>query len=310
MRKSLKWNIAIIGAGKVGSVLGRLLVENGDRIVAIVSRRSASAKKAGKYLQCRAVSTSLDSLPPATDVVFITTPHSAVEQVAEDLSRCVQLQFERLAVCHASGMLTADILDPVRRLGSKVFSFHPLQTFPRDFAPRDMVHGARHIYYGVDGSPDALLVARQLAKRLGGRIIEIPPEMRAFYHAACVVASNHLTALISVLERMFKVLNTKEENFYTVFKPILMATMKNIESSSPAEALSGPVARGGVETVADHFKAVKIFAPEILPYFAEMSRETVHLASAKGSIDDNQSRDLFNLIQSFLHTNPHIRESL
>jgi len=310
MRKSLEWNIAIIGAGKVGSVLGKLLVENGDRIVAVISRNETSAKNAARYLRCRNASTSLAFLPPATDVVFITTPHGAIEQVAEDLARTEQLEFTRLAVCHASGMLTADVLDPVHRRGAKVFSFHPLQTFPRDFSPRDMVESARNIYYGVDGAPEALRVARQLAKKLGGTTLEIRPEMRSFYHAACVVASNHVTAMLSVLERMFQVLDITQTKFYPVFKPIIMATLKNIEATSPARALSGPIARGGVETVTEHFNALNTFAPEFVSYFAELSRETVRLASAKGSIDEKQRQALLNLIQSYMPTHSQVTENI
>lgn len=295
-------NIAIVGAGKVGSVLGRVLVEHGECVVCVVSRSLKSAQTAGKFLRCRNVSDSLAAIPPTTSIIYITTPHAAVEGVAAGLARLDHLRFKRLSVCHASGMLTAHVLEPLRTRGATVFSFHPLQTFPRGFEPRQIVPTARGIYYAVDGSPDALKRARQFARKLEGHVIEIRPEMRVFYHAACVVASNHLTALLADLETMFKRFGDGKQKFLTVFKPIIAATLRNVEATSPADALSGPVARGGVETVAQHFASVKRVAPELLPYFGTLTLETTRLAEQKGSLSGDQAKALRELVHSYTNS--------
>jgi predicted short-subunit dehydrogenase-like oxidoreductase (DUF2520 family) len=292
-------HIAIIGAGRVGNTLGRLSLENGGKIVCVVSRTERSARAAGRFLRCRTFSTDLRAIPPATDVILIATPHAAVEEVARALARIEEFDYRGVAVCHASGMLTAEALDPVARRGATVFSFHPLQTFPRDFPPRAIVPTAKGITYGVDGSAAGLRAARRLARVLQGRVLEIPVERRALYHATCVVASNHLTALISVVETLHNVLGTKEVDFTRIFKPIVMATLRNIERTSPARALSGPVARGGVETVARHFEAVARYAPAMIPYFVQMSKETVRLAEAKGSINAAQREAMAALLHSY-----------
>ena len=280
-------------------MLGKLLVEEGERVVCVISRSKTSAQKAGRFLRCRNTSTALTAVPPDTNLILVTTPHGAIEEVAGALARAEHLDFRRLAVCHASGMLTSDALKPLQEKGATVFSFHPLQTFPRDFEPRDIVGRARGIYYGVDGSPKGLRKARQLARKLGGNVIEIQPGLRVFYHAACVVASNHLTTLLWILETMFQTLRTHEKEFYRVFKPIVMATLHNIENTSPARALSGPVARGGVETLADHLASIKTYAPGLISYFSQLSEETVKLALVKGSINDMQAAALNNCIQSY-----------
>ncbi|MEK9136796.1 MAG: DUF2520 domain-containing protein [Bacteroidota bacterium] len=302
-------NIAIVGAGKVGSVLGRILIENGQKIVCVVSRTKKSAGVAARFLKCKNYSASLAAIPPSTDLILITTPHAAVEHVVHGLVEVEHLKFKRLSVCHASGMLTADVLAPLRKKGATVFSFHPLQTFPRDFSPKDIVPTARGIYYGVDGTPNALKRARLLARRLEGKVMEVKPEMRAFYHAACVVASNHLTTLLSILETMAGHLGLKEKDFYRVFKPIVMATLHNVERTSPAAALSGPVARGGVETVADHFASIKKMAPELIPYFGTLTLETVKLAERKGSVSPERVLALMDLVQSYIRTNSHLKET-
>lgn len=299
-------NIAIIGAGNVGSVLGRILVQRGQKVVAVVSRSIASARRAGRYLRCSNASTSLASIPPTTDIVLITTPHGAVEEVAAALGDLQTLRFRSLSVCHASGMLTAEALEPLRRRGAAVFSFHPLQTFPREFEARDIVKSARSIFYGVDGSPRGIRKAKELARMLGGSIILIPPEMRTYYHAACVLASNHLTTMLAILDSMYRTLHVKGPGSTVVFKPIVAATLANIQRSSPAKALSGPVARGGTETVARHFESLARFSPQLIPYYAQLSLETVKLALAKGSINERQARALADVIRSYMDSSSQV----
>ena len=295
--KQRAWKVAIIGAGKVGSVLGRILADKDVPIVAVISRSPSSARKCARFVRCKRASTSLKDIPSDTSLILITTPHSAVEEVAIALSQLEQLRFKRLSVCHASGMYTADALAPLAARGATVFSFHPLQTFPRDFDPAQILESIPGIYYGVDGTRQALLVARQLAGRLGGHLISIPPGMRVFYHAACVVASNHLTGLLAALESMYGKLGSAHKAFFPVFKPIIMATLRNIEATSPVEALSGPVARGGTETVALHFDAVRRYAPELLPYFSSLTEETIALAERKGSLPPERVEEMRQLVR-------------
>jgi predicted short-subunit dehydrogenase-like oxidoreductase (DUF2520 family) len=247
------------------------------------------------------VSTDTGAIPGETDVIFIATPHDAIAGVARDLAVVDHLRFRRLAVCHASGIYDASVLDPLAARGAKVFSFHPLQTFPRDFAPARIVPHARGIFYGVDGSPAAIRVARRLARELDGTVVLIPPEMRILYHAACVVASNHLTTVLRVIEQMFQRITGGRVDFYRVFSPIIEATLNNVRISSPAGALSGPIARGGVGTVQQHLESLQRFVPELLPYFAAVSRETVRLALTKGSIDPAVAKTMEDLLRSMPH---------
>ena len=298
--------MAIVGGGKVGSVLGRVLAEEGMKITAVVSRTKSSALAAGRFIGCRNASTALTAIPAETDIVFIATPHEAVADVARTLAHLEGLDFKRLAVCHASGMLSASVLDPLAQRGAAIFSFHPLQTFPRDFAPQEIMRGARGIFYGVDGGPRGLRQARRFASALRGRVLLIPPEMREFYHAACVIASNHLTTMLAQVEMMYRVLRPKDSEFYPAFRPIVEATLANVAASGPAAALSGPIARGGLETVARHLEAVARFTPELMPYYTRMSLETVRLAVAKGSLSPERKEALELLIRS--HTDETRKE--
>ena len=298
--------VAIVGAGKVGTVLGRVLVEEGSRITAVVSRSRSSARSAASFLRCRTYADAVTAIPAGTDIVFITTPHDAVAGVAATLARLEGLDFSRMGAWHASGMLTASVLEPLEKRGATVFSFHPLQTFPRDFPPRRIVPLARGIWYGADGPRAGLRMARRFARALRGHVIEIAPESRELYHAACVVASNHLTVLLSVLREMTGGLCREERPRLEPFRPIIEATIFNVFGTSPASALSGPVARGGVETVAKHLEAVRASLPVLLPYYTRMTLETVRLAVAKGSLTPERRDAMEKMIMAYTQDSPTI----
>jgi predicted short-subunit dehydrogenase-like oxidoreductase (DUF2520 family) len=305
-KRRLPLRVAIVGAGNVGTVLGRVLVEEGGRITAVVSRSRSSARSAASFLRCRTHADALTAIPPETDIVFITTPHDAVAGVAATLARLEGLEFGRMGVCHASGMLTASVLEPLEERGAAVFSFHPLQTFPRGFPPRRIVPLARGIWYGADGPPAGLRMARRLARTLRGRVIEVPPEFRELYHATCVVASNHLTVLLSVVQEMYGGVRGGERPHLDPFRPIIEATILNAFAASPASALSGPVARGGVETVAKHLEALRASLPGLMPYFTRMTLETIRLALAGGTLTPERRDALEHLVMSYTQDPPTI----
>ncbi|MDH4069187.1 MAG: DUF2520 domain-containing protein [Ignavibacteria bacterium] len=295
-----RFRVAVIGGGQVGRVLGKLLVAGGHEVGCVISRTSASARSAGRFIGCRNTGTSLSLIPSDVNLLFLAVPHAAVEPVASDLARLDHIRFGTLGACHMSGMLSAEALAPLARRGARTFSFHPLQTFPRDFHPRKIIGSIRGIYYGVDGTAESLKIAGRLARTLGGSTVEIPPEMRRLYHAACVVASNHLTAMLFVLDEMFRIIRPDAgAGFLEVFRPIIDATLGNVERASPADALSGPVARGGVETVRGHLEAIRKFDQQVLEYFIAMTNETLRLAAVKGSVNEEQKEAMRSMLRTF-----------
>lgn len=273
---------AIIGAGRVGPVLGRILVERGHRCTAVISRSGGSARRGRRFIGEGIAATGVGAIPEATRLILITAAHGAVEGIVSALAAS-RPSFRGIAICHASGIHTAAVLEPLRRKGGTVFSFHPLQTFPRDLTHAEILPVARGIPFGVDGSAAGIRKARVVARALGGSLLAIPPEMRVLYHAACVVASNHTTTLLWIVEQAFARMGIGGKKGMEAIEPIVRATLKNAVARQPERALSGPVARGGTETVAAHCDSFSRFLPEFLPVFASVSLETVALAEKKGT---------------------------
>jgi predicted short-subunit dehydrogenase-like oxidoreductase (DUF2520 family) len=168
--------------------------------------------------------------------------------------------------------------------------------------PKQILPHVRHIPYGVYGTAAGIAAARRLAKALQGQVFLVPPDVREFYHAACVVASNHFTTLLWVLETMYRTVAPRGRDFIGVFAPILKASLANVQSTSPGEALTGPIARGGFETVARHLEALQQHAPETVPMYRALSLETVRLAAAHGMLTQARQDALLGLLKGFTTT--------
>ncbi len=171
------------------------------------------------------------------DILFITTPDDVVADVASQVRPVATT-----AVIHLSGSLGLDVLVGHARRGS----LHPLVPLPTPTIGAERLRSG--ITLAVAGDP----VARSVAEALGGKVVEVDDRDRAAYHAAAVIASNHLVALMGQVERVAASAGLPLE----VFAGLMRAASEDAFSLGPRRALTGPAARGDWETVERHRTAI------------------------------------------------------
>jgi predicted short-subunit dehydrogenase-like oxidoreductase (DUF2520 family) len=181
------------------------------------------------------------------DVVVIATPDGAIASTAAAIR-----PVGGVAVVHLAGSLGLDVLAPHQRRAS----VHPLVALPDPIAGAQRLIGA---WFAVAGDP----VARDIVAALDGRAIEVPDDKRALHHAAAVIASNHLVALLGQVERVAADAGVPLE----AYLDLVRATVDNVAALGPRDALTGPVARGDWDTVARHLAALP---PEERPPYEAM----------------------------------------
>jgi len=169
-------------------------------------------------------------------------------------------------VGHVSASASLSALEPHER-----FVLHPLLS----------VAGGGTNFAGatcaVDGStPRALAVAEELARRLGMRSCVVPAEKRALYHAAASMASNYLTTIESVAERLAKEVGLDR----VALIPLVRGTVEQWAELGARAALTGPIARGDAGTVERQRAAVAAAAPDLLTLWDALADETRKLAEA------------------------------
>jgi predicted short-subunit dehydrogenase-like oxidoreductase (DUF2520 family) len=148
---------------------------------------------------------------------------------------------------HLAGSLGLEALAPIAsaRDDVEVGAMHPLQTLPTPEIGAARLPGS---WAAVAGSARV----QTLAEDLGMVPFPVADADRVAYHAAATVASNHLTALLGQVERIAGTAGAP----LAAFEPLVRATVDNCFAIGPARALTGPVARGEIETVLRHLDAL------------------------------------------------------
>lgn len=253
---------ALIGPGRAGSAIAIALQSRGWRPVAVAGRSAdaPSTRRAAELLG--AEPRDVADAGRGAELVVIATPDAAIADTAAAVACGVE---PGALVLHLSGACTLDELDKLRveRADVEVGSLHPLQSLP------DAEVGARRLagsWCAVDG-PESV---DRLAVSLGMRPFRVDPAQRAEYHAAATVASNHLVALVGQATRIAADAGVPAGALW----PLIRSTLENVEALGAESALTGPVARGDVDTVLRHLDAI---APDERAAYAALATAALAL---------------------------------
>lgn len=243
--------MAVIGAGRLGTVLAAALRESGLDVAGPLGR--------GQH-------------PDPCDAVILCVPDAEIPAAAAVAAGTAPL------VGHTSGATSLSAMDAARE-GAQLFGLHPLQTFPAIPSPGPALGAFAGAGCAIAGSsPEALGFAGDLARRLGMTAFEIDDEGRAAYHAAASVASNFVVTLQAAAESIAAGAGLDPDEARALLVPLLRRTVDNLAVLGPEAALTGPVARGDHATVETQRAAVADAAPHLLDLFDELVRHTRSLA--------------------------------
>jgi len=270
-----------IGAGKTGSALAVGLSRIGYHISAVYSSSYASAQRLSALLpDCHAYQQP-QQVADTCDMVFITTPDDAISEVAE------QLHWRRgQYAVHCSGALSIDVLAAAQRFGALTGSLHPLQSFA---SIDQAVNKLPSSTFALEGTEPLLSLLKQIVALLKGRVIVLNPGDKALYHAAAVFTSNYTVTLLGMAAKLWKSFGIPQAEAVSALLPLLKGTVNNIESIGLPDCLTGPVARGDLDTIRINLEAISASCPSLLSAYKEMGQQTIPIAVASGSIDKEKA---------------------
>jgi predicted short-subunit dehydrogenase-like oxidoreductase (DUF2520 family) len=206
--------IAIVGAGRAGSSFASALTQVGH-VVDVVHHDDVPSLEA--------------------QLIILCVPDDAIADVAA----AIPVRSDRV-IAHVAGSRTLEVLAPHPRVGS----LHPLMALPTGSEAGRLL-GATYCVAG-----DELM--REVALSLGGRVITLRDDQRTIYHAAAVVASNHLVALMGQVQALAESIGLSFEDFM----PLANQTLADVARFGPEEALTGPASRGDMATIDAHLAAI------------------------------------------------------
>ena len=270
-------NVAVIGAGTVGTAIAVLLERAGHRIVGI-SGRAETRGRASSYLP------GVPFLEPAAaaaqaELVVIGTPDDVIEQTAEALAVAAAVG-PGTVVTHLSGSLGLEVLRTAGEAGARILAIHPLQTFPDVDSALEGMPGCPIAVTAEDD--DGSLLGEQLAGDVQGVPFLLANDLRPLYHAAAVFASNYLVTTSAIAESLFAAAGVPDAS--RAMAPLQRASLEHVEHRGSAHALTGPAVRGDAGTIRRNLEALERHAPGLVPPYVAMARATLDLAERSGRL--------------------------
>lgn len=272
-----------IGVGRLGKTLAIASNIAGMHVSAVASRNPLSAQALSKQLQTASAATP-QQVADQCDLVFITTPDSAIEAVAG------QLQWRSgTAVVHCSGATPVDVLAPAAKQGALIGGFHPMQAFGSPEAALKTLPGCT---ITLQAEEPLLAILDSIVQRLGCKSHILPAEYRALYHAAAGYASQFVNVLLDEAASLWKAWGAEEKQALDALIPLLEGTLASMRHTGIRESMPGPVSRGDSESIRKHLDALHGYRPDALPVYTTLCRQTVCMALELGKIDTATAQEI------------------
>lgn len=242
--------INIIGAGRLGQHLARAVLDHNIAApLTLCNRNLHTARAAIQMLGSGFAVSGLSDLPFA-NITFITTPDDAIAGIAAQLTVS-----PGQIVAHCSGVLNADVLSPLREQGALIASIHPLRAFRAHHIQDNAFQDCDCV---IEGDTEAVRTLTTLFIQMGAHVLPISASKKATYHAAAVMASNYLVTLAGCAITLFHEAGLSEAQAQNITENLMQSSLNNIRHVTDIkQALTGPLARGDINTVSMHLDALQ-----------------------------------------------------
>ena len=273
--------VGVIGAGRVGAVLGAALREAGHTITGVHAVSEDSRTRAEALLPEVPV-LEIPEILRRCEMVLFAVPDDVLGQLVAGLVDAGHVQSGHLLV-HTSGRYGVSVLDPVRAVGAIPLAIHPAMTFTG--LSLDLAR-LKDCVFGVTADPVVLPVAQALAVEMGGEPVVVKEADRAQYHLALSHGSNHLVTVVAQARRLLEDIGVEDAR--RLLRPLMAASLDNALENGDS-ALTGPVSRGDVETVRGHRETLQALVAEgmpadVLATWESLARATTDRAEARGAL--------------------------
>lgn len=280
--------VGIIGAGSVGTALGAALHRAGWPVVAVASRDAARRERFRSLVPGVRAFAEATALLDDAELVILAVPDDAIERLAGELRL-----YGGQALVHTSGVLGAEVLEPARAAGTQIGAFHPLVAFADTERAIAALHGAT---IAVEGDDQLIAHLADMAEALGATAVRLAPGSKAAYHAAAVLAAGGFVALLDAIAELGAAAGLDEQGSLAVYGRLIEQTLGNARALGIRAALTGPMTRGDVGTLARHLEAMARLAPAALPLYRAAAEREIALAQGRGSLAPDVAESMRRLL--------------
>lgn len=275
--------VGFVGAGKVGTALGKLFRSCGIVVSGYSSLLAEDAQAAAEKTASDAYADAAEVVE-ASDVIFFTVPDGEISNAWKSLvasygaAACDAL-FGKI-VCHCSGALPAAVFADAAEYGAKAASVHPLFAISGGGSAQAKIGSA---LFTLEGDESALATVSALLDVCGVCHRAIASSDKPLYHAAAVCASNLAVGLFASAQTMLERCGFGADEARGALRSLFVGNCESIAERGPIDALTGPIERNDAETVVGHLMAFRE-DPTLLKErdaYTALSRVVVEVAAAK-----------------------------
>lgn len=280
--------VGIIGAGRVGAVLGAALARAGHDVAAVYAVSRASRERAEALLPGVPVTDPMGAIA-GMDLVLLAVPDDALEDLVTGLAATGTWEAGQL-VAHTSGRHGIGVLAAIEPAHALPLALHPAMTFTGTALDLERLADCA---FGVTAPQGLRELAMALVLDIGGTPVWIEESFRVTYHAALAHGANHLVTLVAEALQVLAAAGVEQPR--EVLGPLVQAALDNALRMGDA-ALTGPVARGDVGTVDQHLSALDTVSPEIRRTYVALARATAVRALDSGRLRPDRAESLLDTL--------------
>lgn len=299
IKTSRNFSFGIIGGGRLGLALSIELLKMG-RLEWVITHTKRTydrvvAKIFNRFLTRSRVQ-DVDKLP---GMIIICTPDSVIKEISDQLAEKFGKMLKNKYIIHCSGVLGRQALEACEKFGAKTAAVHPFQTFIYEQEGQ-----FEDIRWGVEASDEDYSSISSFVDLLYGfpvRLTEHNLKEKALYHAVATSASNYMTTIIQLANKIADSAKIDSKQFLPpIAKTTLGNNLKGLTDSSSSTniPLTGPIARADIGTIQLHLDALKS-NPELLRPYSYMGLATAEMAFNAGILEEDhyiKVRDTFNSV--------------
>ncbi len=291
-RKPGRLGVGVVGAGRVGAVLGSALRAAGHPVVAASAVSTQSRERAELLLPGVPV-VDVPEVVRRAELVLLAVPDDALGPLVAGLATTGAWQAGQLVV-HTAGRYGTGVLGPARDAGAIPLAIHPAMTFTGTSLDLSRLEGCP---FAVTAPAAVLPIAQALVVEIGGEPFVVGEDDRGLYHAGLAHGANHLVVLVAQAAAALAAAGVEDAG--RTLRPLLEAALDGALRAQSREggpgaigALTGPVRRGDAGTVAEHLDVLAGLAAangavDVVEGYRALARAATTRAVAAGLLDDD-----------------------
>jgi predicted short-subunit dehydrogenase-like oxidoreductase (DUF2520 family) len=237
-QRSGRLGIGIIGAGRVGPVLGAALGGAGHAIVGISTVSESGRDRADALLPGVPVLTVPEVVERA-ELVLLAVPAAELDALVKGLAATGAWQPGQLVV-HTAAEFGVGVLAPAAAAGGIPLAIHPAMAFTG--TSLDLVR-LRESWFAVTSPTPVLPIAQALVVEMGAEPVVVAEADRAAYADAIAAATGFSTAIVGQAANALAAIGIERPG--TILGPLMRSAVEN------ALGAAGGLAAGGAAGMLD-----------------------------------------------------------